>query len=390
MKKQAKPKEPIKIRYKKLAKGNQSIYLDIYTENKREYEFLKLYLIPERTKADKEANANTLQLANAIKAKKIVELQNNQHGFSNSGFKSKIKISDYINSLSEKRIRETGNNRGFPQMIGGLICHLERYKGGSITFKQIDKKFVSGFIDYMKTATVISNSKKKDIQDTYSKKGLSLGTQTNYYNLLVTCLNQARKDGIISSNPANDIDNKPKRPKSTREYLTIDEVRLLANTECASDTVKQAFLFSCLCGLRISDIKNLTWGNLRIESDGNAQLRITQQKTNDELYLPLSNEAMKQLPEKGNALSSDKIFVLPTDSYVNLIIRIWSKSAGITKHVSFHCSRHTFATLELTYGVSLYTVSKLLGHTNIKTTEIYAKIIDETKRKAVDMIPCID
>jgi len=241
MKKQAKPKEPIKIRYKKLANGNQSIYLDIYTENKREYEFLKLYLIPEHTKADKEANANTLQLANAIKAKKIVELQNNQHGFSNSGFKSKIKVSDYINSLSDKRIRETGNNRGLPQMIGGLICHLERYKGSSITFKQIDKKFVSGFIDYMKTATIISNSKKKDVQDASNKKGLSPGTQTNYYNLLVTCLNQARKDGIISSNPANDIDNKPKRPKSTREYLTIDEVRLLANTECASDTVKQAF-----------------------------------------------------------------------------------------------------------------------------------------------------
>jgi integrase len=364
--------------------------LDIYTENERGYEFLKLYLIPEYTKADKETNTNTLQLANAIKAKKIVELQNNQHGFSNSGIKSKMKVSDYIIFLSEKRIKETGNNKGFPQMIGGLVRHLERYKGGSITFKQIDKKFVSGFIDYMKTATQISNSKKKDIQDSYSKKKLSQGTQTNYYNLLVTCLNQARKDGIISSNPANDIDNKPKRPKSTREYLTIDEVRLLANTECASDTVKQAFLFSCLCGLRISDIKNLTWGNLRIESDGNAQLRITQQKTDDELYLPLSNEAMKQLPDKGNTLSSDKIFVLPTDSYVNLIIRTWSKSAGITKHVSFHCSRHTFATLELTYGASLYTVSKLLGHTNIKTTEIYAKIIDETKRKAVDMIPCIN
>ena len=81
MKKQIKVKEPIRLRTKKLSNGNESLYLDIYTDGKRDYEFLKLYIIQERTKEDKEKNAQTLKLANAIKSKRIVELQNEEHGF---------------------------------------------------------------------------------------------------------------------------------------------------------------------------------------------------------------------------------------------------------------------------------------------------------------------
>jgi hypothetical protein len=103
MKTQVKSKEPIKVRVKKLANGNSSIYLDIYTDGKRTYEFLKLYLVPEKTKSDKATNANTLQLANAIKAKCIVELQNNEYGFSNIALKSKMKLFDYIQKISEEK-----------------------------------------------------------------------------------------------------------------------------------------------------------------------------------------------------------------------------------------------------------------------------------------------
>ena len=96
-------KEPIRIRRKKLTNGNVSLYLDIYLNGKREYEFLKLYLIPEKTKADREANRQTLQLANSIKARRIVEVQNGEHGFK-SAYASDTLFFDYYRKLGELEI----------------------------------------------------------------------------------------------------------------------------------------------------------------------------------------------------------------------------------------------------------------------------------------------
>ncbi len=117
------------------------------------------------------------------------------------------------------------------------------------------------------------------------------------------------------------------------------------------------------------------------------QVEINQKKTGEPLYLPLSANALQWLPERGLAKDSDKVFALPHVSTVEKFLPIWAKDAGINKHITFHVSRHTNATLMLSFGADIYTVSKLLGHTNVKTTQIYAKIVDENKRKAVNLIP---
>ncbi|MCL2649925.1 MAG: Arm DNA-binding domain-containing protein, partial [Candidatus Azobacteroides sp.] len=129
-KKQPKAKEPVKLRYKKLANGNQSIYLDYYKSGKREYEFLKLYLIPETNPIDKAKNAQTLELANAVKSKRIVELQNNAHGFTSTGTRSKVNIIDYIKLIAEqKRIKAGGKERGSFQGYNALARQIEAYSG---------------------------------------------------------------------------------------------------------------------------------------------------------------------------------------------------------------------------------------------------------------------
>lgn len=171
-----------------------------------------------------------------------------------------------------------------------------------------------------------------------------------------------------------------------RSYLTLEEVRRLAETPCRVDGLKHAFLFACFCGLRYSDIRALTWKSIRDMGDGRLQIEIIQQKTQEAVYLPLSENAVAQLPARGNA--EDAVFKLPR-GHTGEAVAAWAAAAGIEKHVTFHVARHTCATLLLTFGADLYTVSKLLGHTNVKTTQVYAKIVDEKKRAAVELIPTI-
>ena len=367
-------KEPIRLRTKKLSNGNLSLYLDFYRDGKREYEFLKLYLVPEKTKADKIKNEETLRTANAIKAQKIVALQNEEHGFIVCS-KSKIKFIDFMVAQAENY--EERGSYAYAQSIRNSIYHLRKYKGDAVTLRQVDKAYLLGYIDFLNTTGGKYN------------KPLSDAAKALYFDVVVIALNKAVKDEIIPTNPAHKINYKdrPQQGEATKQYLTFEEVKSLVATPCKYEVLKQAFLFACFCGLRYSDIKGLEWGKIQKIKSGEMQVEIKQQKTGEPLYLPLSANALQWLPERGLAKDSDKVFALPHVSTVEKFLPIWAKDAGINKHITFHVSRHTNATLMLSFGADIYTVSKLLGHTNVKTTQIYAKIVDENKRKAVNLIP---
>lgn len=372
-------KEPVKVRSKLLSNGNRSIYLDLYIDGVRKYEFLKLYLVPETNKEAKSKNKATLDLANAIKSKKIVEIQNKQHGFSNVSSKAKMKLFDYINFIIENNPERISAN----ESIRTLLSHLEQYRGKDVTFKQIDKDFIAGFLKYLKTVKQGHPTKAK---------GLSDNSQLTYIKLLSSILNRAVLDEIIEVNPLSKIkrEDKPKKQNGKREYLTIEELEKLEETSLSNLTMKSAFLFGCYCGLRHSDIKALKWKNIKIDNDCFI-LQIKQKKTKEFLTIPLHSRAIKWLPERGNSKADDLIFNdLPSLGWTNLALPKWAEKAGINKHITFHVSRHTHATMLLTLGADLYTVSKLLGHTNIQVTQIYAKVIDESKREAVNLFDKLD
>lgn len=367
-------KEPIRLRTKKLSNGNLSLYLDFYRDGKRGYEFLKLYLVPEKTKADKILNDETLRTANAIKAQKIVALQNEEHGFTVSN-KSKVRFIDFMVAQAENY--EERGSYAYAQSIRNSIYHLRKYKGDAVTLRQVDKAYLLGYIDFLNTTGGKYN------------KPLSDAAKALYFDVVVIALNKAVKDEIIPTNPAHKINYKdrPQQGEATKQYLTFEEVKALVATPCKYEVLKQAFLFACFCGLRYSDIKGLEWGKIQKIKSGEMQVEIKQQKTGEPLYLPLSANALQWLPERRTAKDNDKVFALPHVSTVEKFLPIWAKDAGINKHITFHVSRHTNATLMLSFGADIYTVSKLLGHTNVKTTQIYAKIVDENKRKAVNLIP---
>ena len=161
----------------------------------------------------------------------------------------------------------------------------------------------------------------------------------------------------------------------------------MEKVECRYEVLQRAFIFSCLTGLRWSDIHKLKWKEVHFTNEG-GRIHYYQKKTKHLEYLDVSKQSLSYLGEKGT--DEDKPFEgLKYSSYFNVSLTQWMLKAGITKHITFHCARHTHATLLLTNGVDIYTVSKLLGHKEIKTTQIYARIIDEKKKEAVNKIPSL-
>jgi len=375
--KKPKIKEPVKIRFKKLANGNQSIYLDYYHEGKREYDFLKLYIVPEKTPKDKEANEKTLSLTNAVKAKRIQDIQNEIHGFNRKTSK-KVNLCAYIERIAKEQLAKTGNRQSMYHSLLSLNCHIKAYRGENIAFAQIDEDYIRGFISYLKTA---ENKATKTKTVTIAQN-----TQHKLYNKFCYILSIAEREGIISINPANKIPvaDKPKAKEGKREYLTVNELKKLINTDCKNEQLKAAYLFCSLTGLRYGDAEKIKWGNLRTDNNEETELYLRMKKTGRQLYLQVSNEALKWLPKRKGANDEDLVYTLPRNDHANDILRQWVKDAKIKKQVTFHCSRHTAATLNLSLGVPLEVVSKLLGHTKISTTQIYAKIVNKARREAVD------
>ncbi len=375
-------KEPVKIRLKTLANGNQSIYLDIYHNGKRSYEFLKLYLVPV-TGANKQwaaaQNSNTMDAANAIKAKRIIELANGVAGIKKSDSGKMLLVEWMDDFMSYKDNVARGDS--YVKNIIKVRKRLIDYKGKNVRMADVDKAFCEGFILYLKNA--------KSFKD--GETPLSKQSQLVYYSVFNTAMRKAVRDGVILSNPMDKVgsDAKPKATESTKVYLDKEELAAMIESECGA-RVKGAFLFSCFCGLRISDVRNLKWGDLKaVESpDGTLgyYLSIVMQKTQRGLSYRLSNEALKWLPDRNGKDDGERVFSLPIETELNRQLKAWAKRAGVDKNISFHTARHTFATLMLTIGADLYTTSKLLGHTNIKTTQVYAKIVDQKKDEAMRLL----
>lgn len=363
--------------------GNVSLYLDIYSEGRRKYEYLKLYLIPETGRVEKEKNKQTLRLAEAIKAKRVVEVQNSKFGF-DTAYKLDINFLDYYRHLCKERLHSEGSKSNWGNWWSTLK-HLEHYCRPDTTFRDITPEWVRGLKKYFDHATRLRSSAKVIITDT-DKKPLAPNSKVSYFNKVRACINRAFEEGIIPRNPLRQVEGFRVEEKE-RVYLTMEEVKAMAAGECRYPALKRAFLFSCLTGIRKSDIEKMRWGEVRQEGEF-TRIVFRQKKTGGQEYLDISPEAVPYLGERGNA----DAFVFGGfhySAYVLTELKAWAMRCGITKPITFHSARHTFAVLMLDLGADIYTVQKLLGHKDIATTEIYAHILDKKKQAAVAMIPRI-
>ena len=358
-------KPSVCLRKKRLSNGNQSLYLDVYYNGKRSYEFLKMYLVPETTRKSKSENRDTLNAAESIRIKRLAELHEDHEAMKHS----RTKLIDYI---SECISRKTGGTRKTYRNV--LVASIGFF-GKDFILEDITEKDIKAFFAYL------ASYRNRNRKDTV----ISQSTQNLYCNIFKTFLSSAAKDGLIRKGIADDIDVVGKI-ESMRQYLTVEELQRLASTKL-NRWYKRAFIFSCLTGLRRSDIKKLVWGEV-FEHDGMTRIIFRQKKTKEIEYLDISPQARLLMGERKGCL--DKVFTkFQCDSRTNKSIQKWVESVGIDKKITFHCARHTFAVMMLTIGVDIYTTSKLLGHRELSTTQIYAKIVDKKKQEAVTKIPIV-
>lgn len=371
-KKQVKVKEPVRLRFNELKDGRKSIYLDIYYNGRRTYQSLKLYLVPETDVSAQIQNANTLAIANAIKTEKILDLTNKIAGITDRSYKANMLFTDWM-----KVYRQDVEKRASASAliwVDRVTNELEKYDN-SVTLAEIDRDYIMRFLSHLLDRPALTRDHNQ----------LAKNTVFLYLAYIRAALNYAVKENLLQSSPFKKIKRDMlSDSEAKREYLTVEEVKRLIATPCRRDDMKAAFLFSCFCGLRIMDIKLLCWKNI-IRNNGKWQVEITQYKTGVLLYLPLNMNARKWLPEQGDASPDDPVF--PTLSiWYKHVLSDWAKDAGIDKKFSFHVARHTFATLALTAGVDIYTTSQLLGHTTIRHTQRYARIINSKKNDAVSLL----
>ena len=249
--------------------------------------------------------------------------------------------------------------------------------------KRFDKSYTLGDISEQLLENLKTYLKKR----AFKKDGnlLSVNSASAYFDFFKRCVHQAHRDGFILRDPASNV--KSIQTKTTKkEYLEINELQILINdTSWKSSLIKRAFIFSCYTGIRFVDVKSLSWEQIKKSNDDGYYIDFTHKKTDEFERLYIAQhvyELLNEIKSPDTNLVFEGMIAHHKDC-----ISGWVRGLGIDKHITYHCSRHTNATLLLSNGADIYTVSKTLGHKDVRTTEIYANLLDENLRKAASLIP---
>lgn len=367
----------ISLRKAKMKNNKSSLYLDFYPPitnlasgktTRRQYLGIHIYTIP-KTKEEKQHNKDSEAKASIMLMEKQKELENETLLQKNDN-KASFSVLSLFKQVANQCKKGTGNSWKASSLYFEMFLKEQKKEG--ITFEELTLRLCKDFRSYIETAQALINSKHV----------LSKNTRCVYFSKFKALLKRAFDDEYIKENFAQRLKQLPTE-NIKREYLTLSELQILANTHCKKDHTKRAALFSALTGLRYSDVAKMTWGEIR-ENGENLELHYTTQKTGEIEVMHLGKEAKELLGER--AENSKKIFRLTNNDNENSKIRRWVAKAGINKDITFHCFRHTFATLQLEAGTDIFTVSRLLGHRDIATTQIYAHLVDAKRKEASNKI----
>lgn len=318
-------------------------------------------IFADRRKNELQHEYDNASLFSESEAEQVQQLERTQQDF--IAYFDKITLSNHTNASTSIIVNW--------RRVSTL---LKLYTDGNpLPFVNINMKLLEDFKRFLLSAPQ-GGGKQGTISQT---------TASTYFSILKAALKQSFVDDYLTIDISAKVKNIPTN-NVRRNFLTEDELNLLVDTPCELPVLKRAALFSALTGLRHCDIQKLRWGE--VQKDGDSyRLNFTQQKTKEVEYMPISEQAYKLCGEPKE--QSRLVFEDLTDAaWISKPLKRWLDAAGITRKITFHCFRHTFATLQLVNGTDIYTVSKMLGHTNVKTTQIYAKVVNEKKEQAANAI----
>lgn len=384
-----------KLGAKKLSDGRESLFLDYYlgyetvvdertgkrtTKKHRKRESLKLYLwTAPRTAQERQQNKETFELAKKIRFEKEQELKESTLGYrlrKDQDINFLDYFQSYIDNYTKKDIRMV---QIALQRFKDFLRDIPKYNRfqKSIKPQQITKDMIIDFTDYLKSRSVGEGA-------------------NSIYARFKKVVSYAEAHDVILENPCKGVIIKVDSQMLRKDVLSVDEIEQLVAThyEQENPNVQRAFIFCLYTGLRFCDVKDLTFRNVDYS---NKQLSFEQSKTkghssNSGVVIPLKKKGLLQLiGEPGAGQDRDsKIFPLPSYESCCKSVKRWVKRAGIDKHISWHCARHSFAVNILNNGANIKTVATLLGHSGLKHTEKYTRSVDKLKEDAIDSLPDLE
>jgi len=375
----------ISIEKRKVAGGKLSLRLVYYfgtitgadgkIKHNRKLETLDLFLYQKtKNSAEKQHNKEHLQLAEAIKSKRIVEAQSGKHSFADNT-KKQADFFQYLDEVIFEKQREKKAKATIEAWEAAFKKVRTFHAAATLPMEQITPNFIASYAAWLKTVT-----NGTDL--------LSVNTSSAYFEKFIACVRTCVKRGFISNDPTENIKGLFKKVDEKRVYLTLDELRQIVKADCKNIILKRMFIFSCLTGLRWSDVSKIAWGDIATDA-GQHKIIFNQQKTKGLQYLDIPDQAFALLGDKTND-TRQPIFNLSYSNHINTLLMTWALDAGINKKITFHTGRHTFAVVQLMQGTSIYTLQRLMGHTSIATTQKYADIVNSERKTAMNAIPSIN
>lgn len=355
---------------KSLRNGRLSLYLDYCFNGKRQKQYLGIILDSPTDKHTRATNRAKLQLAQVLRSQKEIEYLKERYPFRTTEMPFTLPqttgnridffsfAEEYLAQYHQKDIR----------LVRGVFTQLRKFHTGVLLLDNITPRFCNAFLDYL-------------------QRNLNGNSPVNYFKKFKMCLNACVESGLILQNPANGI-RLPQYNDVTKEILSEKELTQLALTPCRNSEVKRAFLFSCMSGLRWCDVKLLCYRNIDFTQKRLTliQKKVAGHSSHSVLHLNLNASALYLLKVQSGS-GEERVFHLPSHSYCLRMLNEWTRKAGIRKHISFHCARHTFITNLMANGANIKTAASLAGHSSTRHTEKYIHIIDTQKQQAVDNLP---
>lgn len=343
----------VTLRQRLLKSGKVTLYLDYYpairnprTNRSQRHEYLGIYMygMPKNA-VERNFNQSMLEKAELIRCRRQETVINRQFGFLDHH-----QLQENFLSYFEKITRRKY------QKWSIVYQHFLVFTGGKCTFGEVTVDLCMKFREYLLHAHQLKCTNKK----------LSQNAAAGYFSTFRALLKMAYKEKLLREN-INEYLDYIEWEEVKREFLTQEELIQLAQTPCEIEVLKRASLFSCLTGLRFSDVYNLTWEHVREVSGIGLCLVFRTQKTKTPTTLPLCQEAIELMGEA----TTGKVFEGFKKTMTSQPLRDWIEAAGIRKHITFHCFRHTYATLQMAMSTNPYVVSQALTHKNLETTLRY-------------------
>lgn len=368
----------VTLRHKTIANGKLSLYLDYYPaiinpttgkETRREFLKLQIHATP-KNELEKAHNKETIEFAELIRSKRLIQIRDKEYGFKEN-INFSVNFIAFYDTIIDGYLNKGSHNNYLSWKAS--LNYFKAFAGNKISTHQLSLLHLKKYRAFLLSTKNLRTN----------KGNLAINTASSYYKKFVYVLKEAYKQNLTTTNLALHADY-IKEEETHRAYLTEEELGLLWKTDIKHDIIKHMAVFSALTGLRFVDIKNLTWEKIYKDKHLGDYVQLKEQKTGNINNHPISASAYAIL--KLQPTTEGFVFAGIKYTQIGRPLKKWIEDAEINKKISFHNFRHSYATLQLANGTDIYTVSKLLGHKNVSTTQIYTKVMDRNKVEAANRI----